>query len=227
MCTEDLYQTYEAECLMRCINTLPKNLFSRIVLQVFPCTKHSRIRCSTGRKHVYSGIAYKQSSLNSTLQEKVQLTNIENFLESGHVLLSKTQYIAKLGMMTDFTANGNIVFKELSFNFSSEMWDLKVRGKQVNLENLGISKYFDGTIENLKDILYLVKLLKLCKGIPVNDKKSIPVYITTELIEENGTSCKSMRCSTCFGVLTWFCTGTECKNCQKSLNSLKILIKVA
>ncbi|CAG2226600.1 unnamed protein product [Mytilus edulis] len=30
-----------------------------------------------------------------------------------------------------------------------------------------------------------------------------------------------MRCSTCFGVIAWLCTGTACIHCRKLLNPLK------
>jgi len=69
--------------------------------------------------------------------------------------------------------------KENVFNFSYKSWQLKVHSKIVNLHNLGLSEHFDTWVNDLKEIVYLLKQIKLRTGIEYVDKHVIP-FINVE-----------------------------------------------
>ena len=80
----------------------------------------------------------------------------------------------------------------------------------------------------MEDIVYIVKRLKICKGLIVNNKKTILINITVEVLQEvlqnnkeSKRTYKSMRCRTCLEVLNWLSTGNACIRCRKLLNSFK------
>jgi hypothetical protein len=127
-------------------------------------------------------------------------------------------------MATDIISNGNKVLKEIKLDFQNYKWSLKVRGKGINLEKLGISGHFDGTKECLDHILHMTNKLNICVGLPVGNKQQIPIHITTESItmegDENSHEFR-MRSKSCKEILSWFSTGKSCRPCTKHLNSFK------
>ena len=215
-----LFEDYKQACACANVQFLAKNLFSRVVLQIFPHSKQSRIRNGSERKHVYIGI---DKTISSTPSSNFLPSEIRNHLDTESVLLSNSEVYARIGVLSNITANGNHVIKEITLNFITKIWTLKVRGITVNLDTLGLSRNFDLTVQSWKNILYVVKLIRLCKGLIVTDKKTIPLHITSEVIQDNNEedSYRFMRCSTCFGVISWLCTGTACIHCRKLLNPFK------
>ena len=133
---------------------------------------------------------------------------IQSVLPTDCIVLSKTDAYVKIGVMSYILSNGNQVFKEITFNLIIKNWNLRVRGVTVNLYNLGLSNKFDFTVKSMEDIVYIVKRLKICKGLIVNNKKTILINITVEVLQEvlqnnkeSKRTYKSMRCRTCFEVL--------------------------
>ena len=156
---------------MRNISCLAKALFFRTMRQVFPTAKASRIREEGVRKHVFVGI----TSTEETISDKCEsfLSIIQSDLPTDCIVLSKTDAYVKIGVMSYILSNGNQVFKEITFNLITKNWNLRVRGVTVNLYNLGLSNKFDFTVKSMEDIVYIVKRLKICKGLIVNNKKKL------------------------------------------------------
>lgn len=158
-------------------------------------TKFSYIRVSGGRKH----------NFNESNTENVQLTNIQNYLDESCVIMSRSVDYARIFIKTEIFTNGNMIFKEIIFNFSNNKWMLKVSGKLVDFSRLGISDGFDKSEHNLSVIFYIVKSLQICQGLDVIHKKTIPTYITADNIafsQDENKGISKMRCSKCKRVYT-------------------------
>ncbi|CAC5399565.1 unnamed protein product [Mytilus coruscus] len=54
-------------------------------------------------------------------------------------------------------------------------------------------KKFDLTLQSWRNIQYVVKLIRLCKGLIVNDKKTIPLHITSEVEQDSNGDEDSYR----------------------------------
>ena len=216
-----LYEDYKQACTCAKVDYFKKEVFSKFVFQIFP--KISKIRSGIGseRKCIYVGI----DKVTPTQSSSLFLTEIQNHLDAESVLLSKSLVDAKIGVMSNITANGNRVIKEITLNFVLKTWNLEVRGITINLNTLGLLPEFDLTLRSWRNILYVVKHIRLCKGLIVSDKKTIPINITAEVIEDDSKddqiSSRYMRCSKCLGVVSWLYTGNACIHCRKLLHSFK------
>lgn len=216
-----LYEDYKQACTHAKEDYFTKGVFSKFIIQIFPYSKISRIKRCGERIRQYVGIDKATPTQSSSLF----LTEIENHLDEECVLLSKSLVDAKIGVMSNITANGNRVIKEITLNFILKTWNLEVRGVTINLKTLGLLPEFDLTLRSWRNILYVVKRIRLCKGLVVSDKKTIPIHITAEVIEDESKddqiSSRYMRCSGCLGVVSWIFTGNACNRCRKLLNSFK------
>ena len=100
-----------------------------------------------------------------------------------------------------------------------------MRGVTINLNILGLLQEFDSTLRSWRNILYVVKRIRLYKGLIVSDKKTVPINITAEVIEDDSKddqiSSRYMRGRPCLGVVSWLYTGNACIHCRKLLNSFK------
>ena len=73
-------------------------------------------------------------------------------------------------MTSDIVSKGNILVKEIILNFNDQIWSLKVRGTEIDLEKLGISNNFDSSKENLDEIFYVTNKIDICIGLEVANK---------------------------------------------------------
>lgn len=161
-------------------------------------TTFSYVRVSGGRKHMCRGISFHNFGESNT--ENVQLTNIQNYLDESCVIMSRSVDCARIFMNTEIFTNGNMIFKEIIFNFSNNKWMLKVSGKLVDFRRLGIFDDFDKSEHNLSVIFYIVKSLQICTGLDVIHMKTIPTYIRAENIsfsQDENKVIRKMRCSKC------------------------------
>ncbi|KAJ8313193.1 hypothetical protein KUTeg_009256 [Tegillarca granosa] len=215
---------YSKDCVTENLQCLPRNTFFRILPKLFPSVKSSHIRVSSGRKHIYTGISFNDLDTRYG-EELLQISNIQNHLYYNTFLMYKTESYVKIGMMSNILANDNVIIKEVTLNFTTRKWNLKIRGKTIAFKRLGVSDNFNNTVSNLRTILYIVKMIRICTGLDVVQKKAIPVRIICEKIsyvsDENFGGIRKMRCGSCCSVLGWCSIGDSCINCIKLLNEFK------
>ena len=197
-------------------NAVPKaeNMFSKILLRLFPNIKKARLRSGEVRQYVYFGISFKERQENSELHPMT----IQESLKYPCMLTTQTLSLVTLMMTSSVITNGNIVMKTINLNFTNQTWTLAVRGKDVCLSNYGISNQFSKTKSNLNEILQITSRLDICTGLELVKKKKIPVHLRLEEVAIRGdenTHEMRMRSRTCEQVLGWYCTGNSCRKCAK------------
>lgn len=178
---DELYCKYEDHCKLQRTDPMTKAMFSKVLLQIYPSTKHSRIRTGEERTYVYKNLIWKSDIDNSPI---LNVNELENHLKDldGVVLFTKTEFTAKIGVITDMISNGNQMFKEVNLNFLTKTWNLRVRGTFIDLKEYGIKNTFDCSVSNLYQIIHVVKHLKVCSGLEIEGKKKFPGHITVENI---------------------------------------------
>lgn len=151
-------------------NAVPKaeNMFSKILLRLFPNIKKARLRYGDVRQYVYFGISFKERQENSELHPMT----IQESLKYPCMLTTQTLSLVTLMMTSSVIANGNIVMKTIDLNFTNQTWTLAVRGKDVCLSNYGISNQFSKTKSNLNEILQITSRLDICTGLELIKKKN-------------------------------------------------------
>lgn len=76
--------------------------------------------------------------------------------------------------MIDIMINGNRVLKEVSIDFQNKEYSLKVFGKYIDLESLGVNQCDLFIINEVQVLLYIFKRVNFCYGLEmISKKKSI------------------------------------------------------
>ena len=199
-----------------------KTFFSKLIHRLFSNVTRTRFTKpdKTTRQCAYVGVSYLQSEISN---EIFNLVDMNNYWDSETLLLKKNEFSVTIGILSNVVSNGYDIFKKATFNVDSKSWNLEVRGTLINLNTLGLSCEFNKTLKAFKDILYIVKQIKLCKGLELCDKKTAPTDIVVESLTFNDSESKvkSFRCNTCIGVIGWTQTGDACIKCRKRLNTFK------
>ncbi|XP_033753116.1 uncharacterized protein LOC117336613 [Pecten maximus] len=223
---QQLYELYKKQCDKHSVKSLSITCIAKIVCKLFPDIKFSRIRTggksgSNNRKNVFKGISF--CGLSHDNIEFITVENLQLQLDESCFLSSRTHESANILMPTNISANGNMLMKEICLNFSNMKWQLNVRGKSIDLSNLGISDKFDRSVSNFKTILRIVKSLDLCVGCDKDEKTPVPNHILCEhvTLSENGqqTTIKKLRSLHCLGVISWFSIKDVCSRCRHNLQS--------
>ncbi|CAC5357487.1 unnamed protein product [Mytilus coruscus] len=150
--------------------------------------------------------------------------SIQCHLKYQSMLFEQTPTSVIIFMMSDIVCNGNIVMKEITLNFKEQLWELKIRGRIVVLEDLDITNTFYCTTSNLHEIFEIVHKIKICTEIDTEHKTKVPIHIIWERIAERGdenTQNFKMRSKTCKQVVGWSYTGDSCHTCINNLNAFK------
>lgn len=117
--------------------------------------------------------------------------NLEQYLPSSILILTKSASEMVLGYQTSIIANGNTFFKEIHVRPTS--WQLVVRTKVIDLINYDISPNFSCNSNCLKDIIAISDKLKICCGVDVHDKHVSKSFIKeTIAIVGNETSSREV-----------------------------------
>jgi hypothetical protein len=199
------------------------NIIGRLINTLFPSVKKCRqMATHTGvsRKHVlYKGLCLKESRGN---HHAVDTRNLQEYIGtcSGVIVIRNTEDVVVLGVMTDFKVNGLSVTKEIKVDKNQKTWSLSVADRDINLHNLGINNKFDEmNTQELTDILYIVKALKLCTGLLYTSKDPVPDYVQREEVKCMDTSITQtkIRTKSCSYIITWLCQNETCQKCSKNL----------
>lgn len=218
---KDLKNKYEEICSQKNWLPLNDNVLCKYLFQIFPDIKRSRGRSEDDSRYLmYVGITWKTRRSS----EIITPMGVTNYLNHDGMLSSSSLSAATVLVMSETVSNGNIVMKEICLNFTDFKWGLKVRGNNICLEDFGISSHFDCTGESFREIMEIVKKMKLCVGIEIIEKKAVPIHIIYETISLRGEECKCsqrMRTKTCNQILSWLSTGESCQRCIKNLDKFK------
>ncbi|XP_069123679.1 uncharacterized protein [Argopecten irradians] len=124
-------------------------------------------------------------------------------------------------MKSGVVSSGNEIMKEVTLDLQSRIWSLKIRESPIVLDRLCVSSNFDNTKSPYKAVVKIVEKIKICTGLEIDNKQSVPGHI----IAEHSTVSKSakerqlkVRTPSCMHALDWFSTGNTCWKCIQLLN---------
>lgn len=181
--------------------------------------------------------AYRGISFNPRPKFDLDKNGIENVysLEEISSKLPKHSMLFHSSISSEITfalpsnvlANGNLVLKTVTLKDHS--WVLNIRGKEVDLHQLGISVRFDGTKMCLNKIIILLEKIQICTGVPlaeiehmqydIESRPSLTKETITKIGDENLShlSQQCLRAKRCYQVLPWGAHRNACRACQHTI----------
>ena len=191
---------------------LPRWALGRMIKRLFPKTRHSSKRSLDTNHTIYRGIRWNVDGSENVPQ--IQLTDISAHIPRNvpAAVVCETEESVVLAITTNIVCNGSFLMKEVEIK--DNVWSLKIRGADVDLNKIGIDDSYDGTSSSLKQLLHQVNKIKVCQG--TKEKTTIQ-----ELVCTPGDKVKTeerSRCKKCFQCIPWLAVSDACHNCLVSTN---------
>ena len=221
---EDLYHDY----ITSCTDATPctKVMLGTIVRKFYPSIAISTVKDRVTKKtnSVYKGLSRRTDNLER------QILNLEYamyYLPDNAMVTTRVDGHLIFSIPSNVVCNGNIVLKKIHVNLDHNEWSLRVRDKDINLQHMGVSNAFDGTIPGLHDSIDVVSKITICRGVPLGSgNKVIPASSSKEFVydvgEEN-TSTAHVRVAACSQVINWSNKTLVCTPCQKAKSRLDLV----
>ena len=226
---EDLYDDYMTSCTDATPCT--KMMFGIIVRKFYPnitiSTARNRVRKIT--QSVYKGLSRRTDNLERPI---LNLEYAMYYLPDNAMVTTRVDGHLIFSIPSNVVCNGNIVLKKIHVNLDHNVWSLHVRGKDINLQLLGVSNAFDGTITGLHDSIDVVSKITICRGVPISRKiKVIPASFRKEFVsdvgeendvDEEDTSTAHARAAACSQIINWSNQTLVCTPCQRARLRLEV-----
>ena len=168
---EVVWNAYADACQINAQTPSSRKAFGTILMSVSP---YKITKLKSGSIFVP---AYKDICLldRSDASERT-LTGIQcaSQLPSSCTVIRQTPHLLQFSMLTDSMADGSVVYKEVTVDFEREKWQIKVRGKQVDLSKVGTVDDFHPTAIGLQCLIRQINILPVCNGVSWSDEKKPP-----------------------------------------------------
>ena len=202
------------------------NVLGRLIKKLYPSVK---VVCARGKvtgkmAKSYKGLAWIETSV-ETAEDQLQLwESIPHMLPRTTLVIHRTNEITECAIPSEVISYGNLILKEYVLERHSFQWFVKIRGRRIDPENLGV----DCDFSNLKCVNAIVNSLKLCRGkstteanIQNGSDKFVTEFISLKGDENSGSM--RIRSSECEQILKWGAESDICRTCQyKISNCLKV-----
>lgn len=157
------------------------------------------------------------------------MTDISKHIPSSCHVQSHLQNYVTIGIPTEIIVNGNVLFKRITIKDST--WNLSIRGKDINLKDIGVDSTFINTEECLRKTFEILNKIKVCTGVTITDVDHLYIDINKktvikEFISISGnenTSVTKLRYVNCDQTLKWGSSTEACRTCQKKITINKEL----
>ncbi|KAK3107457.1 hypothetical protein FSP39_015012 [Pinctada imbricata] len=196
--------------------------FSKYIRKLFPEAGFHRKRLPNGQKmRMIRGLHLRQNVPNT--EESNVITVIQKALDhfSEEVDISgQTAHQIICCMRTKFKINGMEIHKIIKFNVDKS-WELWIAGKEVNLQQAKISKYFQFTTNSVLGVLHIVSMMELCEGIQITKSIVCSRFHTIEDFEntcdKENTGRRRIRSMICQKLTSLIGTSKACVTCQRMI----------
>ncbi len=121
--------------------------------------------------------------------------------------------------------SGNILMKTIELNSGENTWKLKIRNQLVDMDRLSLQPKFNFLLQELEDIIDMVKKIRVCTGTAVDSSwKLIPAQFTktfVSVVGDENSGQAFVRSANCLQSLPWnaLSTTTSCQKCQKAFSN--------
>ena len=87
--------------------------------------------------------------------------------KSAMLLNSETSETISFAIRSSIVSNGNIVMKEIQMFRDTRTWELKIRGKHIDLEKFWIDSKVILTHRYITQIIKAASAIELCMGVKI------------------------------------------------------------
>lgn len=115
-----------------------------------------------------------------TVQTPFDLKDISKHIPSSCHVQSHLQNYVTIGIPTEIIVNGNVLFKRITIKDST--WNLSIRGKDINLKDIGVDSTFINTAECLRKTFEIVNKIKVCTGVTITDVDHLYIDINKKTV---------------------------------------------
>lgn len=199
----------------------------RLIRRLFPniSTSHPRNKVTGKQETAYVNLELQDDCV----QTPFDLTDISKHIPSSCPVQSHLQNYVTIGIPTEIIVNGNVLFKRITIKDST--WNLSIRGKDINLKDIGVDSTFINTEECLRKTFEILNKIKVCTGVTITDVDHLYIDINKktvikEFISISGnenTSVTKLRYVNCDQTLKWGSSTEACRTCQKKITINKEL----
>lgn len=143
------------------------------------------------------------------------LSEVKNHVPQDFILEDENETSVTFKHFTGYSMDETPVYKVVQFHKSGK-WTLKVSGKEINLPSLYVSDLFEYTIESVKVVCEIVKILRLCNGVKITSSLIVTRFHQYQRIQyENGTKRRIVRSVMCNQIININAVNDTCIKCQK------------
>lgn len=187
---------------------IPGNKLSYYVTKLFPQSTKYRKHFKGKQIEGYKGVTFIANAIPDD-RKRCSIEELEQLLPRDVIKVRSSENLLIIAMVSDLFVNDSIIIKQIEFDIQSNIWNMRVSGKMVDLSYFGVDNCFISTKTEFMNVLSIARRMYLCCGHPGSgDGKLKNDYTFTEKVKSeriNNYACDQtmIRSVYCKKIVHW------------------------